>query len=233
MKVRVHWVWEAVSGIDLHGWTVAVVDCLRATTSVAAALASGAVGVVPCDSEAAARRVDGAVLAGERGTDPIAGFDLGNSPAGFTPERVRGRTVALLTTNGTRAILASREAGADVVAAFALVNAGAVAARLGAGACARLAIVCAGRVGHFGLDDAFAAGALIERLGATDLDDSGRAARLLYESGRADPLALLRSSSAGRRLEELGYRDDVEFAARGDSLDVVPVLADGALRPTV
>ena len=45
-----------------------------------------------------------AVLGGERGGLPIPGFDLGNSPAEYTRERVGGKTVVFTTTNGTRAM---------------------------------------------------------------------------------------------------------------------------------
>ena len=37
-------------------------------------------------------------------------FDLGNSPREFTPDKVRGRTIASTTTNGTRALRACAQA---------------------------------------------------------------------------------------------------------------------------
>lgn len=228
MEIRVHWTHEALAGQDLHGWTAAVVDCLRATTSVAVALANGARCVTPCETEDRARSVAGALLAGERGTRPIPGFAIGNSPPDFTRDRVAGRDVALVTTNGTRALVRAAAAGARVVA-FALVNLGAVAAYLAA--CDRLAIVCAGREGGFGLDDAFAAGALIDRLGEAELDDAGRAARLINEAGRGDPTAFLRTSTSGRNLERFGYEADVDCCGRVDLHPVVPLLVGGTLRP--
>jgi 2-phosphosulfolactate phosphatase len=227
LEARVFFTHEALAGADLRGWTAAVVDCLRATTTVAAALAAGARSVIPCEDEAQARSRDGALLAGERGTHRIPGFDLGNSPGDFTAERVRGRDVALATTNGTRAVLRAAGAGAQVVA-FALVNVGAVAAHLSG--CERLAVVCAGRVGGFGLDDAFAAGALLDRLAPAEMDDAARASVLLHLAGRADPLGFLRATAPGRSLARLGYGADVEFCARVDACPVLPVLDGGALR---
>ena len=58
-------------------------------------------GVPVVEVEAAAEAVG---VGGERGGLPIAGFDLGNSPAEYTRERVAGKTVVFTTTNGTRAM---------------------------------------------------------------------------------------------------------------------------------
>src|SRR5690348_6982546 len=99
----------------LKGGVAVVVDVLRATTVMVHALAAGCDAVLPCLEVDDARRVaealppGQAVLAGERHGVAIPGFDLGNSPEEFTPERCRGRTVVMTTTNGTRALLAAAE----------------------------------------------------------------------------------------------------------------------------
>src|SRR5262245_17681938 len=84
--------------------TVVVIDVLRATTTIVHALAAGAREVVPCLEVEEARQVAArlgkvAVLRGERGGVAIAGFDVGNSPAEYTRERVGGKTVVFTTTN--------------------------------------------------------------------------------------------------------------------------------------
>src|SRR4051812_42560200 len=93
----------------LSGSTVVVIDVLRATTTIVHALAAQAVEVAPFRDVEDARRLandlgNKAVLGGERGGVPIPGFDLGNSPAEYTSERVAGKTVIFTTTNGTRAL---------------------------------------------------------------------------------------------------------------------------------
>src|SRR4051794_30793820 len=99
-----------VAAEELAGGAVAVIDLLRATTTICQALASGACEVVPFleidETFAAADRVgrESVLLGGERGGTRITGFDLGNSPAEYTPQVVRGRTVFITTTNGTRAL---------------------------------------------------------------------------------------------------------------------------------
>lgn len=236
METRVYWTRDQVDA-ELDGWTVAVVDCLRATTTIAAALDAGCASVIPMAEEGEARRraaERGALLAGERGCVPPPGFDLGNSPAAFTPQVVGGREVVLWTTNGSGALVGAAR-GAAAVLAFALVNVGATAAHLAQRHCRRLAIVCAGTEGEFSLEDAFAAGALIDRLfrgegAGRALDDRGRAAWLLYRGGRRDPRAVLDAGTAAARLRQRGLGADVAFAARADALGVVALWREGALR---
>ena len=103
---------EEVRGIPLAGVTAIVLDVVRASTTIAAALAGGARAVVPVATPEEARALRGkrdagsVLVGGERGGAPPPGFDHGNSPAEYTPDRVRGRTVVFTTTNGTRALLA-------------------------------------------------------------------------------------------------------------------------------
>src|SRR5919205_1382261 len=122
----------------LAGRVVVVIDVLRASTSIAAALANGAKNVVPLESAdeviTRARQFDRSEvrLAGERKMRAIPGFDLGNSPREFTREAVEGKTVLITTTNGTVALTAATGARDVVVASY--VNFSAVLAMLRAAA---------------------------------------------------------------------------------------------------
>src|SRR5262245_14390689 len=103
--------------------TAIVVDVLRATSTIAQALAAGYRRVLCCSEvdEALALR-DGlgdAVLGGERKAVAIPGFDLGNSPREYL--EARGETLVLTTTNGTRAILTAA-ASAETVFVGSLLN---------------------------------------------------------------------------------------------------------------
>ncbi|ADV63820.1 2-phosphosulfolactate phosphatase [Isosphaera pallida ATCC 43644] len=162
-------------------WAV-VFDVLRATTVIVRAIESGALGVRPCLTIDQARAVATAqpsssrVLGGERGGKAIDGFDLGNSPAEYTPERCRGRLVVLTTTNGTRALEAA--AGAERVFVAAFVNLAATARHLVAclerelqaapirdsWAPPLLLLVPAGTDGRVSQEDVLAAGGLIAAL---------------------------------------------------------------------
>src|SRR5690606_7749604 len=127
-------------------------DVLRATTTIVEALAAGAASVAPCltidDARQRRAELDGgeAILGGERGGRPIEGFDLGNSPAEYTAQRVSGRSVVLTTTNSTKALLHCRAASEILVAGF--VNLSVVVERLrDVSRTLAINIVCAGTDG--------------------------------------------------------------------------------------
>ena len=85
------------------------VDVIRATTTIAYALAQGYREVVCCpgvdDARAAAAEIgEAAVLAGEVDRLPPPGFALGNSPREFEEGLPLGDVLVLSTTNGTRAV---------------------------------------------------------------------------------------------------------------------------------
>jgi len=232
MEVRVLWTNEAVRGCDLRGFAAAVVDCLRATTTVTTALGAGARDVVPVATVEEARAFDPSYLrAGEQQIVPIPGFDFGNSPLAMTPEAVRGRGIVLVTTNGSKAVRWTADAGADPIVAFAMVNASGAAAQLAR--VARLCIICSGTRGEFALDDACCAGALIERLARRvgerelQLDDAARAAHQLYLGGG---VGLIPLSQAAANLREHGYDADLAFCAREDVTEAVPLWDGRALR---
>ncbi len=155
-----------VEPVELAGGTVVVIDVLRASTTIIYALDAGAREVVPCLEIADAQKLadqlptDEIVLGGEREGVLIDGFDLGNSPEDYTPDRVEGKTVIFTTTNGTRAMIHARMADEVLVGAF--VNAGAIVDRLVDRE--KVSILCAGTDGRISEDDAMVAGLLVDRL---------------------------------------------------------------------
>ncbi len=214
-----------------------VIDVLRASTTMATALAHGATRIVPVADVDEARRRAAAMtgpvlLGGERGGVRIPGFDLGNSPLEYTPERVAGSTVVMTTTNGTAALHACRDAGEILVGA--IVNRTAVAewVRRLAGQSGRAHLVCAGTDGLVTAEDVLAAGAILDAAsddGRDDvLDDVARAAleffRRTVSSGDAT-LAIVdefRRSPGGANLVALGMEGDLPVAAAIDAIPVVP-----------
>ncbi|HSJ05229.1 MAG TPA: 2-phosphosulfolactate phosphatase [Longimicrobiales bacterium] len=210
------------------GRTVVVVDVLRATSTIIHALVSGARSVLPVAGvEEAARKAealgrDAATLCGERDTQPIRGFDLGNSPPEFTRERVGGKTLVMTTTNGTAALLEATGAARCYVGA--MLNVSAVAGRLREEGGDAL-LLCAGREGAFAAEDALCAGRILRLLreagaGVTGNDAAAAAWRLARTASAA---RVLERSAAGRRLKELGRGEDIAFCAREDVYTSVPV----------
>src|SRR4051812_40488220 len=154
--------YSALHPRDLSRTTCVVFDVLRATTTMLTALANGALEIIPVSEipEALALREKDSrlLLAGERGGVRImAGqsggvdFDFGNSPREFTEEKVRGRRIAITTTNGTRALRACSHAAEILVGSF--LNLSALAKVIGNSAQPNILIVCAGTVDEASLED--------------------------------------------------------------------------------
>ena len=239
MKLDVYFTPGELGSVELPA-RVVVVDVLRATSTMVEALANGARAVFPVGTADDAARIaqnigrDSVLLCGERKGLPIEGFDLGNAPGEFTAETVDDLSLVMTTSNGTRAFLAVAERragdgdGGGAVVAGSLLNLTAAARTLTEGG-GPGAIVCAGREGRFGLDDALCAGALIRELedsGAEpELNDAARAARELV--GRRQKMEpALAATAAGRHLESIGRAEDIAFCAQVDRTDVVPRFRD-------
>lgn len=227
---------QQVVPADVQGRIVAIIDVLRASTSIAIALANGAKAIIPTESseEAVIRAKNFARsevrLAGERRMHPIPGFDFGNSPRDFTREAVEGKTILMTTTNGTPALLGVQGARDVVVASY--VNFSAVLALLRAGlrGGAEVAIICAGRDRQFSLEDAACAGRyarhITKRLANIHVNDGARASMYLDGRYRDDQRRLFEDSAHGAALIEAGYEADLAVCGAVDSTPVVPVYAD-------
>lgn len=218
--------WRALDAVLLRESVCIVIDVIRATSTIATALAHGARGIRPVASVAEAEQLKAQfpdlLLAGERHGRPLPGFDLGNSPRAMTPETVGGRELILTTTNGTQALAACR--GARAIITTSLLNLSATAEKLQVFGPPWI-VVCAGFEGDFGMDDAIVAGALAEALGEMD------PLIALYRSVQANLSATLLWSNAGQELAKIGLQDDVPFCAEQDRFALVPTLGDdGILR---
>jgi 2-phosphosulfolactate phosphatase len=204
--------------------TAVVIDVLRATTTLTVALASGARTVHAIETPEAARaraaHEPGALLCGERGGRILPGFDLGNSPFEYTPERVGGRTLLFASTNGSVAMARAKSARRTWLGAF--VNAAAVLDRLGDGG--DVVLVCAGKLGRFALEDAACAGYLANGLVARGARLEGapaRAAAGFAPRDAGEVRAAVVGCSHARELSALGpeFVRDVAFCAELDRLD--------------
>lgn len=251
---------QLISPDALAGRGVIVIDVLRATTTITAALAAGAREVMPVAEVATARglaaqpREPQAVLGGERRGVQIEGFDFGNSPREYTPTSVGGRTVIFTTTNGTQAMEHAR--GAKRIWCGAFVNAAAVVRA--AAEEASLVLLCAGTAKNVTREDALLAGCLVWRLAA--LDEQWRPERATWNDqahlvadawrsvvgsgdrgtdparwpGTPEQVAQLagelRNSRGGRNLKALGLERDIDDAAQVDRYAIAPELDVAAWR---
>jgi 2-phosphosulfolactate phosphatase len=198
-----------------------VIDVLRATSTMTQALAAGYRRVLCCSEVDEARAVaaghEQAVLAGERGTVVIPGFDLGNSPRDF--QEPAGETVVLTTTNGTRLLLAAA-ARCDVVLVGSLLNLAAVVEAARASGADDVAVLCAGVQGELALDDAFCAGRMAAALDGDPTDSAAAAIRLAGTFATNEEG--LGASQSARNLHASGLDADIAWCAQESVLDVVP-----------
>ena len=141
--------------------TTVVIDVLRASSSVITALNNGAREVIPVETMEFAMKISGGqnLLAGERNAMKIEGFDLGNSPLEFTEETVKGKSVILYTSNGSKAFVRAKFSEHLYVCSF--MNIEAVANKLLEDE-KDFIVLCAGSNGMFSLEDTVCAGKLIE-----------------------------------------------------------------------
>jgi len=203
--------------------TGVVIDVIRATSTICQALATGYERVL-CAAEVDDARAlaagGGVTLGGERLGVMIDGFDLGNSPREYLT--VRTPTLAMSTTNGTRAIVTAAERCERVLIA-SLLNLAAVteAARVHDD---DVAIFCAGVKGSFALDDSYVAGRIAALLGNDRSDAAEAAVRLAASYATAEEA--FRASRSGRNLINHGpeLEADIPYCAQESMLTMVPTL---------
>jgi 2-phosphosulfolactate phosphatase len=217
---------------DVSGRAVAVIDVLRASTSIALALANGAKAVVPFDksddvvARSKAFEKSDVRLAGERKSLAIPGFDLGNSPQSFTPDIVEGKTILMATTNGTGAITATQGARDVIIASYVNFSASLSFLRAALRSGTDVALICAGQDRRFALEDAACAGRyahhIAKRLAGVTMNDGAQACVLIDKKYGDNLKKLFEASDHGRALKDAGFAEDLEICA---AIDTHPVLA--------
>jgi 2-phosphosulfolactate phosphatase len=215
--VRVHVAFTPAE--ELNAPVAVVVDVLRATSTITQALAHGYRRVLCCAEVDEARELaaaEGGLLAGERKTRRLDGFDFGNSPPELL-SRPPEETLILTTTNGTRLLL-SAASRCERVYVGSLLNLGAVAAAASNGA-EEVGVLCAGVLGELALDDAYCAGRIAEALAGERTDSAEAAIRLAHTF--ATPEAALGASKSAANLRDSGLDRDIVYCARVSALDVV------------
>lgn len=235
MRIDVLFGPSMLSPAAVTGRVVAVIDVLRASTTIATALANGARNVVPLESADAvmtrAKQFERADVrtAGEQKMQPIPGFDLGNSPCDMTREAVDGKTVLFTTTNGTAALLAVQGARDVVIASYVNLSAVTSLLRTAVRGGTDISIVCAGRERQFSLEDAACAGRYV-RLVTKQIDaelGDGAFACTVLDRRYGDRLdKLFADSEHGRALADVGFAEDLAACGAVNAHPVIPIYQD-------
>lgn len=211
---------------------VVVIDVLRATSAIASALHHGVEKIIPVSSveEARAYQAQGYIVAAERDGQVVEGFPFGNSPYAFMNPDLKGKTVVLTTTNGTKAIQMAASKKTVVIGCLNNIDA----------LCKWLIeqhkdtlILASGWKDKINLEDTICGGAIADQLLESRKfradEDSTVAAKFIFRSAKEHLWSFLRSSSHRRRLIKLNIQKDVKYCLTLNTIDTIPVLEEGAL----
>lgn len=213
------------------------VDVIRATTTLSVMFDRGASRVFAAENVEQARETarlfPARLLCGERNARPLPDFDYGNSPVEFSRLDLTGRELILTTTNGTRAFYACPEEATRLAGSF--YNAQAVtihALTLAQERGGNIAIVCAGELGYFAIEDAACAGYLVLELQRQhagnsqgrplNLWGSAQAAVSIYE--KLGPQHGVAQWHAAQEVIQAGLYDDPAFCVQMSVSTSVPMV---------
>ncbi len=211
---------------------VVVVDVLRATSAICAAIHHGVDKMIPVAGldEARKYKAEGFLVAAERNAIKQEGFDFGNSPFHYIDEDLSGKTIVISTTNGTQAIEAAKDSSTILIGSF--LNITAVANWI-LQQDRNVIVLCAGWKNKFNLEDSIFAGALSLKLIQSGkfntACDSTIAAGYLYERANNDLYGFLEYSSHRKRLKDLQLENDIRYCLTEDQMETIPVYMDGGL----
>ncbi len=206
---------------------VVVIDVLRASSAITTAFYNGVAKMIPVATveEAKEYKENGFLVAAERNGEIVEGFDLGNSPFGYMNAKVKGKTIAITTTNGTLAISVARQAHKVVIGSF--LNLDTVVEFLKKEK-RDVLFLCAGWKNKFNLEDTLFAGAVAEQLiykyDFKSACDSTIAAMELYKLAKHDLFGFLGNSSHRNRLEKLDLERDIKYCLTPNQCPVIPVM---------
>lgn len=206
---------------DLENRSVVIIDVLRATTTICYALYEGARSLMPVSTpEDCLRYRDlGCLCAGERNGLKLDGFDMGNSPHEFQRDLVQGRDIAITTTNGTYALLESREANRIFIGSFLNLD---LLAHYLMMENQDVTLVCAGWKNKVNLEDSLFAGALASLLNDFEKEcDSTLMAMELWKNSATRLHEVVGRSSHAQRFLRLGV-DDLPVCLDMNRCPVVP-----------
>jgi 2-phosphosulfolactate phosphatase len=206
---------------------VVVIDVLRATSAITTAFYNGVSKMIPVATVEQAKTLQqqGYMAAAERNGEMIEGFELGNSPFGYMNNKVKGKTIAISTTNGTQAIEAARQASQIIIGSF--LNLDAIIDYLREQK-KDVILLCAGWKNKFNLEDTLFAGAVADTLlmkGDFSTEcDSAIAASHLYHLAKHDLFGFLANSSHRNRLAKLDLERDIKYCLTPNQCPVIPIM---------
>jgi 2-phosphosulfolactate phosphatase len=217
---------------DVDDCIVVVVDILRASSSVCTALEYGIKEIIPVGNieEAKEYKSKGYLVAAERDGHILDFADIGNSPYDFLKEELKGKTIVYSTTNGTQAILLSKDNYMVVIGSF--LNLTAVFEMI-VKENKNVIILCAGWKNKFSLEDTLYAGALAEKLMESEkfdtICDSTQASLDLWSKAKNNLMVYIEKCAHKHRLKKIGLDNVIPYCFKIDTINSIPVYKDGII----
>ncbi len=215
---------------EKEGRLIIVADIFRATTSICAALDNGAKEVVAISGkeECLKYKEKGFIIAGEREGKVLDYADMGNSPDGFITPEIKGKSIVLNSTNGTRTIkIASENNNHVVIGAFVNLNA---LVEYIIKSNKHILLFCSGWKDHFSLEDSLFAGALSHNLfykanNSYSINcDATKAAIDIWKTAKSNPRKYIDKASHRDRLKHMNLDHVIDYCMSMSIADVIPVL---------
>lgn len=220
---------------DLSQSIVVIIDVLRATSTIATALHNGAKSIIPVDSVAECIRIGkqiNALTAGERDGKIAEGLQYGNSPSDYPESLIKGKTLVLTTTNGTRLLHMALDNGAKEIITGSFANVDKVCRYL---LFKKMPVVlaCAAWKDKVNIEDSLFAGMVISKIcDSFEINcDSSKIVLGLYEHAKKDLYAYMKEINASHYLRLSGYhlQDDIRYCLKPDTTSALPLYVDGKL----
>lgn len=220
---------------DISDSTVVIIDVLRATSTIAAALYNGAKSVIPVDSVAGCIKLGKqmeVITAGERDGKIAEGLQYGNTPLQYTPDFIKGKTLVLTTTNGTKLLHVALAANANGIITGSFCNISSVCDYL-IEKKSNVMLACAAWKNRVNIEDTLFAGAVINRIKHHfEINcDATLIAESLYLQTNGDLLNFMKEKNASHyhRLMNFGLEEDIKFCLTEDNANILSIYSGGRL----
>ena len=208
---------------DHKGKIVVVIDVLRATSTINTLLFLGANHVKPVGSleECKVLKEDDYIIMAERMGKKVEGFDYGNSPTKLKEENIKGKKIAIATSNGSKAIIKSEGSKRTILCSFLNIES---VVNLIKKSESDVILLCSGWLGKTNLEDTLCAGGIVSGLDNFEIEsDTALMAKVLHNN-TDDILETMKLSSHAKRLSGYDNKVDIEFCSRVNTQPIVPIL---------
>ena len=227
---------ELIGTFDTENTIVVIIDIIRASSTICTAFHYGVHELVTvADVETTLEyKNKGYLTAGERDGEQLDGFDMGNSPLSFMTPKIKGKKLAITTTNGTKSIdlvygKLKRNSETEIIIG-AFVNYQALFQYLKSTK-KNVLMVCSGWKGNVSIEDTLFAGKLagdLNRYSQFDYSsDAPNHAVLIYDLAKDDLFGFIMDQSMRFKNKISNLGTDIRYCLKENVTNALPIFVDG------